>query len=173
MATEVNQAGYDVVGSNGERISVKTTARMVSSGHISFNVNTLNLVDRVIILRVNTEEMQIETLFDGAVNDAEAMMNTNDAKKSSISMSKLLTQKPIERELSKVSESKWREYELIELENGTIEVWLNGVLVSPSKPHLRAIAKELGVPVLNGNGNPHNTRQLGSLLIKATRVDLN
>jgi len=43
---------------------------------------------------------------------------------------------------------------------------LNDELVTPSKPYLRDIAKGLGVSILNGNGNPFNTRQLGSVLIK-------
>ncbi len=34
MVIEVNQKGYDVVSSTGERISVKTTAKMDSNGHI-------------------------------------------------------------------------------------------------------------------------------------------
>lgn len=171
MVTEVNQAGYDVVGGNGERISVKTTARMLGNGHISFNANTLKLVDRVIILRVNTEEMQIETLFDGSVVEAALLMNSPDnGGKSSISMSKLLTPKPIKRELSKVTEVAWRDYQLVELENGTIEVRQFNSLVAPSKPHLRKIAKELGVSILNSNGNAYNTRQLGSLLIKEISV---
>lgn len=54
----------------------------------------------------------------------------------------------------------------MELENGTIEVFLNDELVARSKPYLRDIAKELGVSILNGNGNPFNSRQLGSVLIK-------
>lgn len=167
MATEVNQAGYDVVGDNGERISVKTTARMAGSGHISFNANTLKLVDRVIILRVNTDEMQIETLFDGSVVEAALLMNSPDnGGKSSISMNKLLAPKLIKRKLSKVTEVTWRDFQLVELENGSIEVWLHGSLVSPTKPQLRKIAKELGLSILNGNGNAYNTRQLGSLLIK-------
>ena len=37
MANEVNQKGYDVVGSTGDKISVKTTAMMDSAGHVSFN----------------------------------------------------------------------------------------------------------------------------------------
>jgi len=90
MATEVNQKGYDVVSSAGERISVKTTAMMKSSGHISFNPNTLDKVDRVVILRINTEEMQIETLLNNTVNEArELMSDTNSYGKKSISLSKL------------------------------------------------------------------------------------
>jgi hypothetical protein len=56
MAAAVNQQGYDVVSSQGERISVKTTAMMNSTGHISFNPKSLADVDRVIVLRVNAEE---------------------------------------------------------------------------------------------------------------------
>ena len=54
MANEVNQQGYDVVSSDGDRISVKTTAVIGSSGHIAFNPNTLDKVDRIVILRINT-----------------------------------------------------------------------------------------------------------------------
>jgi hypothetical protein len=54
-----------------------------------------------------------------------------------------------------------------ELENGTIEVYANGGLVSPSKPALKELATQLNVPLLNSNGNPYNTRQLGSLVIKS------
>ena len=53
MAPEVNQRGYDVVSGDGERISVKTTAKMNGSGHISFNANAFVFVDRVIVLRMN------------------------------------------------------------------------------------------------------------------------
>ena len=59
MATEVNQAGYDVVSSTSERISVKTTGRMHTGGYIGLYANTLGLVERIIILRINTDEMQV------------------------------------------------------------------------------------------------------------------
>lgn len=62
MATDVNQRGYDVVGLSNERISVKTTAQSGLEGLISFNPRTLEFVDRIFVLRVNTEEMQVETL---------------------------------------------------------------------------------------------------------------
>ncbi len=63
MALQVNQRGYDVVASTGERISVKTTATVGNSGHTSFNESSLDVVDRVMVLRLNTEEMQIEILL--------------------------------------------------------------------------------------------------------------
>ncbi|WKD24216.1 hypothetical protein NDQ71_03720 [Pseudoalteromonas sp. KG3] len=166
MATEVNQAGYDVVSSTGERISVKTTGRMHTSGHISFNTNTLELVDRIIILRINTDEMQVETLLDAPVEQARLLMSDAATGKSCITMTKLINPPVKPRILLNVKEAIWRNYKLIELENGTIEVFLNDELVTPSKPYLRDIAKELGVSILNSNGNPVNTRQLGSVLIK-------
>lgn len=166
MATEVNQAGYDVVSSSGERISVKTTGRMHTGGHISFNTNTLNLVDRIIILRINTDEMQVETLLDAPVEEAKKLMSDAVTGKSCITMSKLINAPVKPRILLNVKEVIWNNYKLVELENGTIEVFLNDELVTPSKPYLRDIAKELGISILNGNGNPFNTRQLGSVLIK-------
>ncbi|MDN3384323.1 hypothetical protein QL995_16955 [Pseudoalteromonas sp. APC 3358] len=166
MATEVNQAGYDVVSSKGERISVKTTGRMHTGGHISFNTNTLELVDRIIILRINTDEMQVETLLDMPVEQARLLMSDAATGKSCITMSKLINPPVKPRVLLNVKEATWNNYKLVELENGTIEVFLNHELVTPSKPYLRDIAKELGVSILNGNGNPFNTRQLGSVLIK-------
>jgi hypothetical protein len=166
MATEVNQAGYDVVSSTGERISVKTTGRMHTSGHISFNTNTLELVDRIIILRINTDEMQVETLLDAPVEQTKLLMSDAATGKSCITMRKLINPPVKPRILLNVKEAIWRNYKLIELENGTIEVFLNDGLVTPSKPYLRDIAKELGISIFNGNGNPFNTRQLGSMLIK-------
>ena len=166
MATEVNQAGYDVVSSSGERISVKTTGRMHTGGHISFNTNTLELVDRIIILRINTDEMQVETLLDMPVEQARLLMSDAATGKSCITMSKLINIPVKPRVLLNVKEATWNNYKLVELESGTIEVFLNDELVTPSKRYLRDIAKELGVSILNGNGNPFNTRQLGSVLIK-------
>ena len=63
MAVAVNQIGYDVVIGLGERISVKTKATMCDAGQVVFNPRSLQFVDRVIALRVNTEEMQIETCW--------------------------------------------------------------------------------------------------------------
>lgn len=81
MANDVNQKGYDVVGSTGDKISVKTTAMMDSAGHVSFNVNTLEHVDRVMVLRMNTAEMQIETLLDAPLEKALEMMSGEERTK--------------------------------------------------------------------------------------------
>ena len=170
MATEVNQKGYDVVSGEGERISVKTTAMMGSSGHISFNPNTLEEVDRVIILRVNTEEMQIETLLNAPKDEAVKLMgNPNSQGKIVISLSKLIRPEKSPSDMKEVKSVSYGRHLVRELENGSIEVYLADALVSPSKPELRKLASELNISIMNGNGNPFNTRQLGSMIIKAIR----
>ena len=168
MATNVNQQGYDVVAGTGERVSVKTTGMMTGSGHVSFNPNTLDLVDRVIILRINTDEMQIETLFNDTVALATDLMTPPTANgKRNISLSKLLSPPPIRTDIPTVTSVQYDNYTINALENGTIEVFSNGELVTPAKPTLRKLAAKLGVDILNSNGNPQNTRQLGSQMISA------
>lgn len=168
MATEVNQKGYDVVSANGERISVKTTAMMGSSGHIAFNPNTLISVDRIIILRINTEEMQIETLLNEEKGVAESLMRetSGTSGKFAISLSKLISIKKPNSNISVLKSIQISEYTIKELENGTIEVERDNQVLTPAKPILRELAKQLNISILNGAGNPMNTRQLGSLIIK-------
>lgn len=167
MATEVNQEGYDVVSGIGERVSVKTTAMMGSAGHIAFNPNTLHRVDRIVILRINTEEMQIETLLNEATEKAiELMGKPSSSGKVSISLSKLVSTPKERSDISVIKTAHSAPYTIKELENGTIEVERNGEVISPAKPVLRVIAAKSNISLLNSNGNPYNTRQLGSMLIK-------
>lgn len=57
-------------------------------------------------------------------------------------------------------------FTLRQLTNGGIEVWEDGLPKVPVKPVLRRLAAMVGVDLLNSNGNPRNTRQLGGELIK-------
>lgn len=166
MATEVNQKGYDVVSSANERISVKTTATVGSASHVTFNVKTLSVVDRVIVLRINTEEREIETLLDVPVAKALEMMGPETGGKRSISLSKLVKKSHDHGPAKMIAEVLHGSYAIRELENGSIEVEQNGKLVSPVKPALRDLAAQMKIGFLNGSGNPYNTRQLGSLIIK-------
>jgi hypothetical protein len=52
------------------------------------------------------------------------------------------------------------------LETGSIELLDGGTPVRPVKPTLRKLAAMLDVSLSNANGNPLNTRQLGSQIIK-------
>lgn len=167
MATEVNQRGYDVVSGTGERISVKTTAQSGYDGHVSFNPNSLDLVDRIFFLRVNTEDMQVETLLDKPVAAARELMQVSADGRLQIPLRRLVV-KPAPPVTSKaVNEVLFQGYLVRELESGTIEVVRDGISITPAKPVLRELALVLNVGLLNGNGNPLNTQSLGTKVIKS------
>ena len=166
MATTVNQRGYDVVSSTGERISVKTTAMQGHNGHVSFNPNSLAEVDRIIILRVNTEEMQVETLLDAPIAQAIALMTPEGDGRRTLALSKLVKSVRQRSEIKTVNNVTFNGFTVRELESGSIEVEKDGVIQNPTKPVLRDIATQLNIPLVNANGNPFTTRQLGSQVIK-------
>jgi hypothetical protein len=170
MADNVNEKGYDVVTKDNERISVKTTSLSRRQGHISFNPNTLQYVDRVIILRFNAEEMELEILLDKSIEEAKTLMTANSSGKLSIAMSKIYkpnTKVRNDSEIAVIKQAAYRNYEVRELESGAIEVYDNGEKQSVVQPVLRGIAGEISVPLFNSKGNPFNTRQLGTLIIKS------
>lgn len=166
MATDVNQRGYDVVGSDGERISVKTTAMMGAGGHISFNLNSLSEVDRIIVLRVNTEEMQVETLYHAPKDEAVRLMGNPRAGRCDLPLSRLLRPQISYRNIPAIRQVNVDDYIVRELESGTIEVERHGQLIVPAKSMLRELAMRLNLPLVNANGNELNTRQLGSQIIR-------
>ena len=177
MAPETNQAGYDVVSSSGERISVKTTTQEGKAGHMSFSSSTIDQVDRVMVFFLNTDEMQIDTLLDSPMAEAKNLMSGPDSKgKLLLSLGKLRgaerrPSRPIEEQQVR-AEATHEDVTIRELESGTILVLRNGEVEAVAKPVLRRIASKLGVSVVNSNGNSHNTRQLGSLLIRQLREDV-
>lgn len=167
MATEVNQRGYDVVSESGERISVKTTAMMGSAGHVSFNSRSLDLVDRVIVLRMNTQEMQVETLLDAPIAEVLPLLSGPAEGKRVLALSRLIERRKVRNDIAQVKEVLIDRYTLRELETGTIEVELDGASISPVRPVLRELATRLNVGLINGKGNELNTRQLGTQVIRA------
>ncbi len=130
------------------------------------NANSLEYVDRVIVLRINTEEMQVETLLHAPLSDALELMSDEKGGKKDLPLSRLVKKSKPASELKVVKVVKFDDYRIRELENGRIEVERAGSLVVPVKPALRELAKRFNVSLLNSNGNPLNTRQLGSQLIK-------
>lgn len=170
MTDAVNERGYDVVTKENERISVKTTARIGSTEFVAFNPNTLDLADRVIILRFNQEEMELEILLDAPIDEAKQLMIERPDGKLSIVMSKLFkTDRKFRSDAQlKVSrEAGYQDYLIKELESGSIEVYEGDPKHQVVKPVLRKIAEALSISIVNGNGNPYNTRQLGSVIIRA------
>lgn len=173
MAPAVNQKGYDVVSSAKERISVKTTATVGPARPVTFNVNTLSEVDRIIILRVNTEEREIEILFDAPIAEAETRMGPASRGRRALSLNDLPVRPPRTIEDRVVLEVSHEEYTIREMENGSIQVLVNGEPVIPVKPALRGLAEKLNIGLLNSNGNPHNTRHLGGLIIRSIQARKN
>lgn len=167
MSSKANQKGYDVVSENGQYISVKTTATVGNAGHVMFNIKTLKFVDRIIVLRINTEEREIEILLDASKEDAEKLMGKESSGKRAIAISKIIAKTPPIRKVKTIVEVEHGDYKIRELENGGIEVELDGKLIVPVKPVLRGIADQYGLGSFNGAGNSYNTRQLGGLVIKS------
>lgn len=170
LAPEVNQRGYDVVSGSGQRISVKTTAMMSSTGHIAFNPSSLELVDRVMILRMNTEEMQIEVLLDAPAAEVIPMLSQASGGKRTLPLSRLLGKAKPVRPAPVATEMTYGDFTIRELESGTIEVVRDGESVQPVKPVLRDLAVQLNVGLLNSRGNEFNTRQLGTQVIQSIRA---
>jgi len=170
MAPEVNQRGYDVVSAQGERISVKTSARnSAANAQVLFNGNSLESVDRVIVLWINTDEMQIEVLLDAPKVDVLPHLSPLNNGKQRLSLGRIRrkTEAFTQADIPSVNEVHFKGYSIRELESGTIEVKHHGQPVSPVKPYLRDIAKLLNVGLLNGRGNAFNTRQLGTQVIQS------
>ena len=163
MATEVNQEGYDVVSAGGDRISVKTTAQSGQGGHVSFNRSTLGKVDRVVILRLNIEEMQVETLFNGTIAEAKALMTGTNIALSKLQPSQRRSRGKALKTLARVDRNGLT---IAELENGSIEVKEHGKQVK-AMPILKRMAAELGIPIHHASGGPKNSRSLGYDVMRA------
>ncbi|MGH1412848.1 MAG: DUF6998 domain-containing protein [Pelagimonas sp.] len=169
MALETNQRGYDVISADNERISVKT---VTSSVHVSFNPNTFDQVDRVMVLRVNVDEedgVSVETLLDCSA--AEFLeKHGKDSGKHVFGTSAGSRPKQSLDNLQVSDEARWGDHLVRQFENGTIQVLISGNLQQMAKPHLREIAAEIGVDLLNSNSRAKNTRQLGADIIKVLQV---
>ena len=168
MALAVNQQGYDVVSGQGERISVKTTAMMDNGGQVLFNPRSLALVDRVMILRINTDAMQVEILLDAPVGEAMDFMGPEVKGKRSLPLRRLTRRVKPRHEIATVNEVTYAGFVIRELESGSIEVERDGQLVPNTYGALKPLALELNVSLLNSKGTATvNTQRLGSLVIKA------
>ena len=118
MATETNQEGYDVVSESGERISVKATTRKSGSHQFRFNSNTLSKVDRIVLVYVNVEDLEVQIVYDGLINEAKKLMvDTKDGRDKSISQSKVLKNSTIETRSVVMQETEYKNYTVQKLES--------------------------------------------------------
>lgn len=166
MALSVNQVGYDVVSAEGEKISVKT---FTSSNHITFNLNTLSHVNRVIVLQIILDESEpsIRELLDCTTAELLARLSGGNKLSTAHLILPDAERKVRLADLKVVSSATWADYTVVQLENGTIQVRVGPDLLAQAKPALREIAKSIGVDILNTMGNTKNTRSLGSDIIRA------
>ena len=166
MALETNQRGYDVISAENERISVKT---VTSSSSVSFNANTFEFVDRVMVLRVNIDDeegVSVETLLDSPAKEFAENAGGSSGILTFRTSSSPRTIMPLDG-LQISSEATFEKYHVRQYENGTIKVLIDGDIQPVAKPLLRKIAARIGVDLLNGNGGTKNTRQLGAEIIKS------
>jgi len=167
MALAVNQRGYDVVSGDGERISVKT---VTTSVHVGFNRNTLALVDRIMVLRINVDYddgPMIEPLLD--IQRAEFNQRLRTLSTGAVDFpipSRRPPLRPLDAQQSEAM-AMIDGYRVEQFESGTISVSYDGQCLATAKPMLRVLASRLAVDLLNGAGRPRNTRQLGAAIIKA------
>ncbi len=167
MALETNQRGYDVVGADGARISVKT----VTSRHtVTFKDSTLAQVDRVMVLLLVDDPdkgLSIEELID---EDRAAFMSrlseVRNGDRTLYLPRAAATDKP-DHALAVTDSALFDGHVVTRFENGSIRVEVDGSEVKPAKPALRQLAARLGVSIETPAGVPKNTQQLGSHIIKA------
>lgn len=164
MALAVNQQGYDVVSAEGEHISVKT---VTTATHVSFNASTLDIVDRVIVLRIQVDEgeVSIEEILDQDRSAAMERMRPGPGR-FDLSIAPRRRARSL-LDLKVVDSATYGIYFVKQFENGTIIVETNGTVEPAAMPVLRSIAATIAVDLLNANGNPKNTRTLGSDVIRS------
>lgn len=171
MALETKQRGYDVVSADNERISVKT---VTSSSHVSFNLATFDLVDRVMILRVNVDEetgISVEELLDAPADAARETMRVADGRLVyAIGQGARREKRPVE-DLRITARAKWSNFEIVRYESGPIRILRDGI-VQPVvvKDVLRPLATELGVSLTTARGEAKNTQTLGADVIRAIHL---
>lgn len=105
------------------------------------------------MLRINTEEMQVEMLLDAPVADAISLMLPDAGGRRYIPIGRLFRKPPVRSDIKAVTEVSFQGYAIKELETGTIEVLRDGVPLAPVKPVLRELAIRLNVGLINSSGN--------------------
>lgn len=165
MALETNQRGYDVISGDNERISVKT---ITSSNHVRFNLQTLGQVDRVMILQIivdGDEGVSIGSLFDGSTDEVLPLCRETNGDLVYTITSRRAAPKPLDN-IDIIKRAAFQGFEILQYESGTIIILKDGATISPAKPVLRDMARQIGVDLLLESGTPKNTRQLGAGVIR-------
>ena len=111
--------------------------------------------------------MQIETLLNVPVSQAIEIMASGKNGKRNIVLGRIGRPQPQQSNFKTVKKITFENYIIRELENGSIEIEQDDLVLLPVKPKLRELALKLNIGLLNTNGNALNTRQLGSQVIQS------
>lgn len=136
MALETNQRGYDVISADNERISVKT---VTSSTNVSFKASTFDLVDRIMVLRINNDDergVSVETLLNCPSSEFLKFTALTLGKYTYNIPANSRPKKPLES-LQVIHEAFFGEYKLLQYENGQIFIRAENEIVTVVKPYLR------------------------------------
>ena len=169
MAGAVNQCGYDVVGFDGERISVKT---VTSSVRATFNPRTLALVDRIIVLRISVDGdsgVAMEILLDVARDGFDQHLRRLSNGEVDFPVRPPRTPARDIDDQAITAEGRHERWIVRQYESGTVRVLEDGALLATAMPALRVLAAGLGVDLRNANGGFRNTRQLGDAVLAAMK----
>ena len=124
------------------------------------------------VLRVNVDEedgVSVETLLDCLATEFLEKHGNNNGKHVFRTSVDSKPRQSLEN-LRISGEASWGDHLVKQFENGTIQVLISGELQQMAKPHLREIAANIGVDLLNGSSRNKNTRQLGADIIKVLQV---
>jgi len=167
MALDTNQRGYDVVSADNERISVKT---VTSSTSVTFNQNTFDQVDRIMILRVNVDDekgISVEEIHDGTAAETSALLRSRGTNLTYSIRRNSAEARPL-TDLQVIAQAPYGNISIVQYENGAVRICRDGEpLPIVVKERLKPIAVELGVDILNSKGGVKNTQQLGNDIIRA------
>lgn len=167
MALDTNQRGYDVVSADNERISVKT---VTSSPSVTFNQNTFDQVDRIMILRVNVDDekgISVEEIHDGTAAETSALLRSRGTNLTYSIRRNSAEARPL-TDLQVIAQAPYGDISIVQYENGAVRICRDGEpLPIVVKEKLKPIAVELGVDIQNSKGGVKNTQQLGNDIIRA------
>ncbi len=165
LTSQNNQRGYDLVDKNGLRVSVKT---ITTSNGIEVNENTLYLVDRIVVVWLDTSknELGLQIVYDKSTEDFVEDCSTpyrGSLKLSSAAMTfSQQTENPAIFDVGDViqthqdGDTTFRKHA-----SGSFTAIVDGT-PSPARKHLLKLRDKLGLPDKNTN----TTRSLGAQIFK-------
>lgn len=164
-----NQPGHDLVDADGLRVSVKT---ITTSNHVLLNENTIDQVDRVVVVWMDTKEDELDVVI---VYDKDVETCLKDCAVSSGRKLRLVRGAMTFPYSSKL-EGKFELGDVIEThkindlvirkhQSGSFTVLVGGE-PQPARPHLIALRDEMGLPDKVNN----TTRTLGAQIFGALKL---